>query len=323
MSAIAENDAAAFRHALEGVTTDPGVKVGRLGGGPVRKTLDYVVLVVVAALFVAPIAYMVIGSFKPSAEVLDGMAGFIPKDLSLDNYRGVFERFDSPSTGYFANFYLTSIIVSIAIVGGGLVVNSLAGYALARLQWRGRNLILAIVVLIVILPFEAIAVPLFYLMNDYRNTYYVQFIPFIANAFSIYLFYTFFIGIPKQIQEAARIDGAGPWKTFLLIIVPMSRPVFASVTILTFLAAWSSFPTTTAGDLGIQGRAAHRLGPDLRLRRAAGPARRHRLPPLPAMVCPERRFVRSQGLTGVRHVHDQVRQHAQGLPRRHRGHSGI
>jgi multiple sugar transport system permease protein len=96
-------------------------------------------------------------------------------------------------------------------------------------------------VLIVILPFEAIAVPLFYLMNDYRNTYYVQFIPFIANAFSIYLFYTFFIGIPKQIQEAARIDGAGPWKTFLLIIVPMSRPVFASVTILTFLAAWSSF----------------------------------------------------------------------------------
>jgi multiple sugar transport system permease protein len=241
MSAIAENDAAAFRHALEGVTTDPGVKVGRLGGGPVRKTLDYVVLVVVAALFVAPIAYMVIGSFKPSAEVLDGMAGFIPKDLSLDNYRGVFERVDSPSTGYFANFYLTSIIVSIAIVGGGLVVNSLAGYALARLQWRGRNLILAIVVLIVILPFEAIAVPLFYLMNDYRNTYYVQFIPFIANAFSIYLFYTFFIGIPKQIQEAARIDGAGPWKTFLLIIVPMSRPVFASVTILTFLAAWSSF----------------------------------------------------------------------------------
>lgn len=241
MSEIAAQDALGYRQAVEGIATDPAVKVGRLGGGPVRKTLDYVVLVIVAALFVAPIAYMVIGSFKPSAEVLDGMAGFIPKDLSLDNYRGVFARFSSPSTGYFANFYLTSTIVSVVIVAGGLVVNSLAGYALARLQWKGRNLVLGIVVLVVILPFEAIAVPLFYLLNDYRNTYYVQFIPFVANAFSIYLFYTFFIGIPRQIQEAARIDGAGPWKTFFLIIVPMSKPVFASVTILTFLAAWSSF----------------------------------------------------------------------------------
>lgn len=241
MSEIAAQDAAAYRQAVVGIATDPSEKVGRLGAGPVRTTVDYVVLVLVAALFVAPIAYMVIGSFKPSAEVLDGMAGFIPKDLSLDNYRGVFARFSSPSTGYFANFYLTSIIVSSVIVGGGLIVNSLAGYALARLQWKGRNLVLGIVVLVVILPFEAIAVPLFYLLNDYRNTYFVQFIPFVANAFSIYLFYTFFIGIPKQIQEAARIDGAGPWKTFFLIIMPMSKPVFASVTILTFLAAWSSF----------------------------------------------------------------------------------
>ena len=241
MSEIAAQDAIAHRQAVLGVATDPSEKVGRLGPSPVRKGLDYAVLVIVAALFVAPIAYMVIGSFKPSAEVLDGLAGFIPRDLSLDNYRGVFARFNSPSTGYFANFYLTSIIVSVVIVGGGLVINSLAGYALARLQWKGRNAVLGIVVLIVILPFEAIAVPLFYLLNDYRNTYFVQFIPFVANAFSIYLFYTFFIGIPRQIQEAARIDGAGPWKTFLLIIVPMSKPVFASVTILTFLAAWSSF----------------------------------------------------------------------------------
>jgi multiple sugar transport system permease protein len=241
MSEIAAEDAAAYRKAVIGIATDPSKKVGRLGGGPARKVLDYAVLLIVAALFFAPIAYMVIGSFKPSAEVLDGLSGFVPKDLSLDNYRGVFARFDSPSTGYFANFYLTSTIVSVVIVVGGLIINSLAGYALARLQWKGRNLALSIVVLIVILPFEAIAVPLFYMLNDYRNTYFVQFIPFVANAFSIYLFYTFFIGIPRQIQEAARIDGAGPWKTFFLIIAPMSKPVFASVTILTFLAAWSSF----------------------------------------------------------------------------------
>jgi multiple sugar transport system permease protein len=124
---------------------------------------------------------------------------------------------------------------------GGLVINSMAAYALARLRWVGRNLVLSTIVLLVILPFEAIAVPLFYLMNGMRNTYYVQFLPFIASAFSIYLFYTFFISIPNEIQESARLDGAKPFRVFISIIVPMSKPVYASVTILTFLAAWSSF----------------------------------------------------------------------------------
>ncbi|KRE31383.1 carbohydrate ABC transporter permease [Agromyces sp. Soil535] len=201
----------------------------------------YAVLVTVTALFFAPIAYMLIGSFKPSDEVLDGLGGFLPVDLSFDNYLGVITRFDSPATGYFANFYLTSAIVAVVVVGGGLVVNSMAAYALARLRWRGRNSVLMLVIILVILPFEAIAVPLYYLMNDYRNTYFVQFIPFVASAFSIFLFYTFFIGLPAEIQESARLDGAGPWRVFWQIVVPMSKPVFASVTILSFLAAWSSF----------------------------------------------------------------------------------
>lgn len=215
--------------------------IPRLGPSPIRRAGSYLVLIAVAAIWFAPIYYMVVGSLKPADQVLNGLKGFLPTNLSFDNYAGVLARFDSPATGYFIDFYKTSIIVSVVIVVGGLVINSLAAYALARLQWRGRNLVLTIVVLVVILPFEAIAVPLFYQLNDFRNTYYVQFIPFIANAFSIYLFYTFFIGIPKQIQEAARVDGAGPWKTFFLIIVPMSKPVYASVTILTFLSAWSSF----------------------------------------------------------------------------------
>ena len=95
--------------------------------------------------------------------------------------------------------------------------------------------------LLVILPFEAIAVPLFDLLTDYRNTYFVQYIPFVASAFSVFLFYTFFIGLPSEVQESARLDGAGPFRVFLQIVIPMSKPVFASVTILTFLAAWNSF----------------------------------------------------------------------------------
>lgn len=208
---------------------------------PIRRTLDYTLMTVVTLLFAAPIIYMFIGSFKPSDKVLNGLAGFVPEDMSLNNYAGVFERFNDPSTGYFWRFFLVSLIVTVVAVAGGLVINSLAAYSFARLQWRGKNFVFASVIALVILPFEAIAVPLFYMLNGQRNTVFVQFLPFIANAFSIYLFYTFFLNLPKQIEEAARIDGAGPWKTFFYIVVPMSKPVFASVTILTFLAVWASF----------------------------------------------------------------------------------
>jgi len=207
----------------------------------VRTVLDYALMTAITLVFIAPILYMLIGSFKPADKVLNGLAGFKPESLSLDNYPGVFDRFDSDATGHFADFYITSLIVSGVIVLGGLVVNSMAAYALARLQWRGRDVVLIGVILLVIVPFEAIAVPLFYLLNDYRNTYYVQFIPFVANAFSIYLFYTFFLNLPKDFEEAGRIDGAGPWRIFFSIIVPLSKPVFASVTILTFLSSWGSF----------------------------------------------------------------------------------
>jgi multiple sugar transport system permease protein len=206
-----------------------------------RVVFRYVALVFVTAVFFAPIYYMIVGSFKPNNQVLDGLGGFVPHDLSFDNYVSVFTRFDSESTGFFWQFYVTSIVVSAVIVVGGLIVNSMAAFALARLRWRGQKIAMLFVVLLVILPFEAIAVPLFSLLGDFRNTLEVQYVPFIASAFSIFLFYTFFIGLPGEIQEAARIDGAGPFRTFFQVIVPMSRPVFASVTILSFLSAWNSF----------------------------------------------------------------------------------
>jgi multiple sugar transport system permease protein len=221
--------------------TADDVIVGRLGPGPLRRALDYAVMLVITAFFVAPIVYMFIGSLKPTDRVLDGLGGFSPSHLSFDNYSGVMDRFNNDSTGHFWRFYLTSIIVSGVVVIGGLVINSMAAYALARLRWVGRDWVLLGVILLVILPFEAIAVPLFYLLNDYRNTLYVQFLPFVANAFSVYLFYTFFAGLPKQLDEAARVDGAGAWATYRRIVVPMSKPVFASVAILTFLSSWGSF----------------------------------------------------------------------------------
>ncbi len=207
----------------------------------VIRAADYALMTCVALLFIAPIAYMVIGSLKPNDEVLGGLGGFAPEHLSLANYQAVFDRFDGPDTGYFLGFYAVSVGVTLIVVIGGLLVNSLAAYAFARMRWRGRDAVFALVLAVAVLPFEAIAVPLLYMLNDYRNTVAVQAVPFVVNAFSIYLFTTFFRTLPAEIEEAARVDGAGPWRMFFQIVVPMSKPVFATVAILTFLSQWSAF----------------------------------------------------------------------------------
>jgi multiple sugar transport system permease protein len=205
-----------------------------------RRLAVYALLAGVTLLHTAPIVFMLVASLKPDSRVLADGAGplaFVPVDASLQNYRDVLERVD------FSRFLANSLLITGAIVALGLVVNSLAGYALARLSWRGRNTVLLAVLALLILPFEAIAVPLYFEMMfvGWRDNYAVQVVPFIANAFSIYLFYTFFLSLPRELEEAARIDGAGPWTTFFRIIVPISKPAFASVAILTFLTWWGSY----------------------------------------------------------------------------------
>jgi multiple sugar transport system permease protein len=206
-----------------------------------RRFLDYAVLSVLAFIFALPVIYLILGSLKPSNQVLNGLSGFLPTHLSLDNYSAVLDSLNSDSTGYFWRFMGVSLLVAFVVVTGGLFVNSMAAYGLTRLKWRGREAVLTLVLLLMLVPFESVAVPLFYMYNDERNTIYIQALPFIANAFSVYQFSTFFRAIPPSIEEAARIDGAGPWRTFFAIIVPMSKPAFASVAILTFLIQWGSF----------------------------------------------------------------------------------
>lgn len=203
---------------------------------PVRGLL----LLAAALLFIAPLGFVLIGSIKPDYNILPeagSWRAFWPRQLTLANYREVFQRVP------FVRYMLNSLWVTGAIVAAGLLVNSLAGYAFARLQFRGRRTAWALVMAILIIPLEAIAVPLFYLVTllGWRDTYLVQIVPFVANAFSVYLFYTYFLTLPRELEEAARIDGAGIWRTFFSIIVPNAKPVFATVAILTFLTQWSGF----------------------------------------------------------------------------------
>jgi multiple sugar transport system permease protein len=132
----------------------------------------------------------------------------------------------------------------------------MAAYALSRLRWRGKVVVLSLIVATLVIPGDTVVIPLLLLVSKlpglsfegglqltqgWLNTYHVQIIPFIAGAFSIFLFYQFFQDIPRELDEAALIDGANRWQIYRHVIVPISGPVFATVAILTFLASWNSF----------------------------------------------------------------------------------
>lgn len=202
--------------------------------------LTYLCLTFLGLLFFLPVAMMLFGSFKPDDRVLaeaGKLSRYLLTGMDWDNYGDVFRRVP------FLRYLLNSTGITTVIVLAGLLINSLAGYGLARLRWKGRDAILLLVIALMIIPLEAIAVPLFYEVTllGWRDTYLVQIVPFIANAFSIYLFYSFFLGLPRELEEAARMDGAGPWRIFFTIAAPNARPLFATVAILTFLTQWGGF----------------------------------------------------------------------------------
>lgn len=218
---------------------------------PVRNVLLMIARILLAAVFGLPLVFMIVSSFKPDTQIfadLESVKAFLPVgDLTIDNYLGVFERVP------FARFLLNSVIVSVFTVALGIVVNSMAAFALSRVQFKGQKLILGIIIATLIVPFETMALPLLWWVNQlpwldangfsqgWLDTYQVQIIPFVANAFSIFLFYQYFDSIPKELDEAATVDGAGWFRIYRSVVMPLAGPAVATVAILTFLPAWNSY----------------------------------------------------------------------------------
>ena len=218
-----------------------GVEVpGRSWRRRLQRPLTYSVMVLLAIFFVFPVVAMVVLSLQPDeTQVIadqDSIWAFFPRALSLQNYEDVFGRDVGRAV-------FNSALITVVTVGLGLVVNSMCAYGLARLQWIGRNVVIGVVVALMIVPFQSVSVPLLLIVNrlGWLDTYHVQIIPFVANPFFIFLFYQSFIGLPKEIEEAALIDGAGRWTIYRRIVAPLSRPTFATVGILQALFVWGSF----------------------------------------------------------------------------------
>jgi len=217
--------------------------------------LQYGLAVFFMLLFSLPLLFMLSSSFKNPqtifADVKSWRAFFPVGEVSLEQYAGVFERLP------LWQFMFNSIFISATVVILGLFVNSLAGYAIARLKFRGQNVILVFLIATLVIPFETIAMPLLVLVNSlprisfeegtiefttgWLNTYLVQIAPFVAWGFSIFLFVQYFKTIPKELDEAAIIDGAGFFAIYWRIIAPLAGPAYATSAILSFLAIWNAY----------------------------------------------------------------------------------
>jgi multiple sugar transport system permease protein len=202
-----------------------------------------------AIFFMFPIVFMLMSSIKNNEyQVVTDMSSlraFLPVgELGIKNYKDVF------ASQHFGHVMFNSVFIMITTVVIGLFVNSMIAYALARLRFKGKTFLLSAIISLIIIPFESVAIPLLVMVNhlpwfggetSWLDSYHVQIIPFIADAFSIFLFYQFFIDIPKDLEEAALIDGASHFGIYWKIVLPLSKPIFATVAILQALNSWNRF----------------------------------------------------------------------------------
>lgn len=196
--------------------------------------------IIVGLIFVSPLLWMLASSFKPELEIfsnLNSLSTFIPKNFTLANYAEVFQRIK-----VFTILKNTLIYIGIVLIGD-LLLGSMFGYALAKMKYRFRGISLTIVIALMSMPVEAIILPLYIEMAqlNWVNTMLGLTIPFMMNCFSIYMFYSYFVGIPDELIEAAKVDGCGPIRTYFKIIMPISKTVFATVLILDFVSRWNDF----------------------------------------------------------------------------------
>jgi multiple sugar transport system permease protein len=216
-----------------------------------RLGVRYVVMGLVAVIFVFPLVFMVMSSLKPDQQLLADTASlraFLPVgDISLDNYWAAFKR--APV----ALFVMNSVIVTGVTVALSLLLCSTAAFAFVFVNWKGRDLILSIILATLIVPFETIAIPLLLISSKlpwigmdgltygWLNSYRVQIIPFVVDGLTVFLFVQFFKDLPSELIEAARVEGASWFQIYRRIVMPLSGPVVATAAILKFLAMYNQY----------------------------------------------------------------------------------
>jgi multiple sugar transport system permease protein len=210
-----------------------------MGRRPHRRWLPFsgwhLVLVPVGLLFALPLAWLVLSSFMTNAQINRFPPTIIPDSLHLDGYRYVLKN------ALFPRWFLNSSIVAAVVVVGNLIFGSLAGYAFARMRFRGSKVLLALMLGTLVIPFQITMIPTFLLMKylGIIDTLGALIVPSLVTPFAVFLLRQFFLSLPREIEEAAWIDGCSRLRTLWVIVMPLARPALGTVAVLTFLATWN------------------------------------------------------------------------------------
>lgn len=199
----------------------------------------YVGLALGLVLVAGPFGWMLLGSVKSENELRQLPATWLPHEFTLENYRQLFSRLDFP------RYFLNSTLVAVTVTLANLVICAMLGYALAKLEFAGKRALFGLVLGMLMVPYVVLLVPQFVLVSNLRlvNTYAGLILPALAVVmpFGVFLMRQYIAGLPDDLIDAARVDGAGEFRIFARVIAPLTKPALATLGILTFLASWNNF----------------------------------------------------------------------------------
>ena len=194
-------------------------------------------LLLVGATTLAPLLWMLSASFMPTGQASTFPPPFFPRSVTLDQYVGLFTRLN------LGRYLLNSILLSVSVTAVSLVVNSMAGYAFAKYRFKGKAKLFKLLIASMIIPAQVTMLPLFLMLNKLGliNTYFGVIIPGMASIFGIFLIRQYALSISDSLLEAARIDGAGDFRIYWSLILPLCKPILITLAIFTFMGTWNDF----------------------------------------------------------------------------------
>ncbi|MFF1574592.1 carbohydrate ABC transporter permease [Leifsonia sp. NPDC058292] len=230
----------------------------------VATSITYAILVVLAVVYIMPFLIQVATSFKTDADAAANPVSLIPQTWTTAAYTKLFINSDFPT------WLKNSVIVTVVVTLGRVFFNSLAGYALARLHFRGRGVVFAGLVAVMSVPLVVLLIPKFLVINQLGmyDSYAGMIVPLLTDAAGVFIMKNFFESIPASVEEQARIDGAGTFRVFWSIVLPMARPALITIVILSFQGSWNELahfiistqnPALTTLTKGVAGLASGQL----------------------------------------------------------------
>ncbi len=202
------------------------------------KILLYSVLTLYAIITLIPFLWALSASFKPLTEIVAGEPNFLPKNFTFDNYKQIF--IEEP---LFLRWFFNSVIIAIAVTILNLLFNSMAGYALARLRFRGRRFWFFLILAVLAVPIQVTLIPTFLILKTFGwlNSYQGTIVPNMVNATFIFMMRQFFVNFPRELEEAAALDGLSTFGIFRHIVLPLAKPALAAQAVFIFMSSWNNF----------------------------------------------------------------------------------